>query len=300
MDAWLLPSLRFGYYLLLLGLFGLMAYATIWQRLLAERHEPDGSRSAFAVGILAAFLLSVALMLAQIAEMMGQPALSLDLATVTALVTTTPMGRSFLVREALLPAAAVFLLAGGDRRLVTALLGLTVASLSWTGHAAAGEGMAGAVHRANNIVHLLAVGLWIGAVAGFLMHALAARSADAGVTRKLLLAMRRFAPWGAALVALVFVTGVVNIGLIIGRVDPASALRTAYGQLMVAKLAVVGLILACAVWNAAASRRRSALAGPDGGGSGIRAPVNSLAAEMLLMIAVLLLVAVLGMTSPDA
>ena len=46
--------------------------------------------------------------------------------------------------------------------------GPALASLAWNGHAAAGEGVAGAVRLAAGLVHLLAAGGWIAAVLMFL------------------------------------------------------------------------------------------------------------------------------------
>jgi putative copper resistance protein D len=298
MEAWLLPSLRFGHYLLLMGLFGLMAYTALWQRLLGLHHGPRVPRPALLAGLVAAILVSAALMLAAIGEMMGQPVLSLDPATVKPLVTSTPMGRSFLIREALLIAAAILLVAGRQEGTIAVMLGLVLATLAWSGHAAAAEGAKGAIHRASDIAHLLAVGLWIGAVAGFLIHALTARRIAQETPAHLLLAMRRFTLWGLALVAMVTITGIANTGLIIGWDNLGPAIQTPYGQLMVAKLVVVGLILLCAAANAAAARRQSRSAGPIELHSGT--PVKSLAAELLLMAAALAIVAALGLTSPTS
>jgi putative copper resistance protein D len=298
METLLLPSLRFGHYLLLLGLFGLTAYAALWQRALGLQHGPHIPRPALMVGLAATTLVSAALMLAVIGEMMGQPALSLEVATVKALVTSTPMGRTFLIREALLIAAVVLLVAGRDDRLVTVVLALAVATLAWSGHAAATDGTIGSLHRASDIVHLLAVGLWFGAVAGFLFDALATRRTEIGAPANLLLAMQRFAPWGVTLVATVTITGIVNAGLIVDWDNLGPAIETPYGQLMLAKLVVVGLILLCAATNAALARRQSRSASSTGIERHTRTPVKSLTAELILMTAALAIVAALGLTSP--
>jgi putative copper resistance protein D len=277
-----------------------MAFSAGWQRLLALQGAPVLTRQVLLLGVLVANLLSGTLMLVSIGDMMGQPPLSLDHATVEALVKSTPQGRSFLARQILLIAAAGLLLVDGKGWLLTSLLGAAVVTLAWNGHAAAGEGAEGAFHLANNIVHLLAVGLWMGAVAGFLGQAWRHSRTEASSARHLLQAMQRFAPWGISLVVLVTITGVVNIGLIIGWEDLGSAVRTPYGQLMLAKLAVVGLILLCAAANAVLSRRCFQRAEPIDPETTVRAPLTSLWAEMLLMAAALALVAVLGMTSPNA
>src|SRR3546814_14776361 len=52
--------------------------------------------------------------------------------------------------------------------LAATLAGGALASLAWNGHAAAGEGVAGAVRLAAGLVPLLAAGGWIAAVLMFL------------------------------------------------------------------------------------------------------------------------------------
>src|SRR3546814_10219776 len=52
--------------------------------------------------------------------------------------------------------------------LAATLAGGALASLAWNGHAAAGEGVAGAVRLAAGLVHLLAAGGWIAVVLMFL------------------------------------------------------------------------------------------------------------------------------------
>src|SRR3546814_13267050 len=56
-------------------------------------------------------------------------------------------------------AAAILTLAGS----------VAVATLVWSGHAGATEGAAGTLHRASDILHLIAEAVWIGAIGAFLM-----------------------------------------------------------------------------------------------------------------------------------
>jgi putative copper resistance protein D len=81
-------------------------------------------------------------------------------------------------------------------------------TLGWSGHAAATEGALGWVHRLGNGVHLLAAGLWIGAIGGFgHLTMIAHRKPGRVPVVPLLAAMHAFAPFGVALVATVSITG---------------------------------------------------------------------------------------------
>src|SRR3546814_8694451 len=86
-----------------------------------------------------------------------------------------------------------------------------LSSLAWSGHGAATEGGAGMVHLGADILHLLAAGAWVGALAALLLMASRASPTDDAVyVRALHRALDGFAGVGTAIVGLIVVTGFVN------------------------------------------------------------------------------------------
>ena len=59
------------------------------------------------------------------------------------------------------------------------LASLALATAAWTGHAGATEAGQGALHRASDVLHLLAAATWLGALVLFLAAALGGRNKGA-------------------------------------------------------------------------------------------------------------------------
>ncbi len=303
MDEWLQPALRFFQYLLLLGLFGWTAFRVVGLRAASWVPVRSGRTAAVIAAGLAPFV-STGLMLASLAAMMGRTIGALDWPIIEAMTLSTDMGWAFLIRTAFLIAGAMALLSGGDHpRLSIAAICFAVAlmTLGWSGHAAATEGALGWVHRLGNGVHLLAAGLWLGAIGWFgHLTIIAHRKPDGVPVVPLLAAMHAFAPFGVALVATVSVTGLINAQLIFGLENGAATFATSYGKLLAAKIVIVGAMLALGAHNAWVSRR-SAASGKSlelDRGAALSTLRRSLAFESSLGIIVLGLVALLGTLSP--
>lgn len=304
MVDWLYPALRFAHYALLLGLFGLTAFRVFGLKWLnADSAGPiEGSIVAMAV---AAPLVSLAQMLASIAAMMGLRIGQLEWASVTALLFETDLGWAFLMRLALLVgAAAVLLLARrwqGALPVAAALFGAVLATLPWSGHAAASSGSIGLFHRLIDAVHLMAAAVWIGAIAWFLwLTVMAHRPKRRALAAPLLLAMHRFAALGLMLVAIIAITGGVNAQLIFGVANSGAVLGTTYGQMLMAKLGLVGAMLLFGARNALLARQHaSAIHGAAAHREATLAAMRkSLALEFGLAVSVIALVALLTMMSP--
>lgn len=305
MDDWLQVLLRFLHYSALLGLFGLTGYKVVGLRWLSATNQSVWFDRALIGSAVLAPLLSAALMLQSIAAMMGQSVWSTDWATVESLITTTSLGWAFVARMALLSAALTALLLRRRFRFAwatsAAFYGLAVASFSWSGHAAGLEGILGLFHRFNDTVHLLAAGLWLGAIGWFLhLTVTAHRQPDAMPYEPLLVAMHRFAPLGIALVALVGVTGMVNAQMIFGLPNSSVVLSTSYGQLLATKVLLVAFMLLCGFRNAVVGRRwATASTGLEYDPASTLASLrSSLAIEVSLAVVVIGLVAMIGMLSP--
>jgi len=294
------PALRFLHYAALLGLFGWTAFRLVGLRDLDW--SPHGRRNGGLLGLaITAPFLSLALMLVSIASMMGAPITALDWPMTEAMIVGTDMGWAFLVRAVLL-VVGMCALALADRNKSAMLIAVVcfagaLITLGWSGHAAATEGALGMFHRLNNGVHLLAAGLWLGAIGWFLQLTVKAHRQPSSVAvSQLLSVMHRFAPLGVGLVTVVAVTGLINSHLIFGLENSAAVLVTPYGFLLAAKLILVACMLALGAHNARVSRRyASSDADPRTMLPTLR---RSLSAELALAVGVTGLIAVFGMMSP--
>lgn len=301
---WLHPALRFAQYVVLLGLFGIVAFRVFRLRQVVPETSMTSFR-AIAIAAMAAPVLSLAVMLVSVAAMMGQPIQDLELSTVQSMVLMTDMGRAFLARIVLLAlglAAVLFMRPITRWHILSAwCYGLALVTLAWSGHAAATGGALGLVHRLNDGLHLLAAGLWIGAISWFTILVLAARKNPDHVNpADVRNAMERFAPLGITLVVVVAITGALNAHLVFGLENSMEVLGKTYGWLLAAKVLAVALMVICAARNARLVRRSFIVQ------SGRRANADlalvavrsSLAVELLLAIFVVMLVAFTGLASP--
>lgn len=293
MEGLLELLLRALHYALLLGLFGATAFPPIGLR---NIKLPDAVCLMTGAAVLAP-LVSLALMLVGVAAMMGQPLASLTWSTVESIVGATSIGWAFLVRLALLVAAVP--LTRSHPRVAALLYAATLATLPWNGHAAVSEGAPGLAHRLNDVVHLLAAGLWLGAIGWFTALSWRLRQ-NPETARWLLVAMHRFALLGIGLVATVAVTGLANSLFIIDPWPAYSLLMSTYGQALALKLALVALMLICAVRHSRISRQEVSLPEAESGGHArsLVAVRRSLASELAFGLGVIGVVAVLGTLSP--
>jgi putative copper resistance protein D len=244
-------------------------------------------------------------LMTQTAQIGDAPSDALDAAKVWSVAAQTGFGRVALVRVALflIAFAATFALRPG-RGAWLALAGLGAAasaSFAGTGHGARDEGLPGILHLTADVLHLLAASIWIGALAGLAgVVALASRSTDAGAGCDALTGLVRFSGIGIAVVAILVGSGLVNSWFLIGPTGLRQVLTSPYGQILVAKLALFGLMLALAAANRYrhTPRLELALQNVEAGGAPFRPVVSSVLTETVLAVAVLALVSWLGTLSP--
>ena len=201
----------------------------------------------------------------------------------------------------MLPLLAVKRPVQGLRRLaLLAFSAATLASLAWNGHAAAGDGLAGRLRLATGIVHLLAAGAWVGAIAAILQLALRRQGLRLRErTYELWQAAHSFAVPGTIIVAALAMTGTYTYIDLGGSVQTLTG--TAHGRWLLLKLALVGGMLGLAALHR--WRLVPALAVSIHGGwqpRPLRSLRHSLACESMLAVLVLACVAVLGTLDPLA
>lgn len=304
----MLIAVRFALYVDLMLVFGLPLFA-----LYTLRGEPrksgmsSFSRALTALSLLG-LVLSVLSLLLLVAAMSEVPLFQLDRQTVRGMMDGTAIGTAAKVRIAvLLIAMPVGVWPAAKPRIRWALqscLGaVALASLAWTGHGAADDGSGGMIHLTADIVHLLAAGLWVGALAGLLLILM--RTGGAGIDRaeNIALAHRalvRFSSIGTGSVALIVLSGVLNSWFLVGLANVASLASSRYGQLLMLKLVVFTGMIGLAGLNR--FRLTPAIAPLSGVAVvvGLRSLRRSVAAEATLALTVLALVAWLGTLAPPA
>ncbi len=122
---------------------------------------------------------------------------------------------------------------------------LLLASLGLVGHANIQSGLTGALHRTNAVIHIFAVGGWLG---GLVPLILCLRLyGDPRLRKEIVDTLRRFSAWGHCIVALIVVSGVFNTALMLGT-RPID-LSSSYQLLLAAKVAIVALMIAIAIFN---------------------------------------------------
>lgn len=279
---------------LLYGLSGPDRAALRWPRPLAM------------VASLALLLSAVAALMAQTAAMVGDPAAALDRAMMGSVTFETPFGIAIGVRA--LAAALALALCLALRPGTVLWLGLTtlgavaVASFAWSGHGAASEGPGALPHLIADVLHLMAAGVWLGALAALALM-LRPRPAppEPAAARTLHGALAGFSGVGSAVVAILLLSGLVNSWCLVGLDGLSRITNSPYGLLLVAKLVLFVAMLALAAANR--FRHTPALAAALAMGaaeSALPALRRSVALETALGLAILALVGVLGALAPVA
>lgn len=187
-------------------------------------------------------------------SMSGEPLrAALARSVLGAVLGSTLFGRLWLLRAALLVALTVWVCRPATRQKgstcdavgLVLSLGFAVA-LAWVGHAAGVEGGEGDALLAAQIAHVAATAGWLGALPPLaLVLALAQRRPSAvGFAGA---ATRRFSPLGMIWVAVLVASGIVNSWVLVGTIP--ALVGTAYGRLLLIKLALVLAMLCLAAVN---------------------------------------------------
>lgn len=306
MDAdWPLIAVRLALYVTLSGLFGLSAFS-LYGLKGAERAEALALRPWLVGSGLLGLLFSLVALALLAASMAGAPPWPIDREAIGMLLSGSATGTAWEARMVALATASVLALIASAR---TALLSLVVlaaavalATLAWTGHGAMDDGVAGWVHLAADLLHLLAGGAWVGALLALgLLVARPTGRVDAAHLTLSHRALHGFGAVGTVLVGTIVVTGLVNAWLLVGFANLPHLWATLYGQLLVAKLALFGVMLGLASLNRfrLTPAFECAIVAADHSGA-LGALRRSLAIEAACAVAILALVAWLGTLAPPA
>lgn len=233
-----LPAVRWLHLTALLSGLGIEAFRSLCHRLLAG--TPEGERllrrlaSCSRLSVVLALASGAAWFWLQGGAMLGRPLDSIETAAVMA---GTRFGEALMLRAGLLILALVLLRGEGHVR-AAALLPLAIAASlqGLLGHGAATDPWTTAALS----LHVLAAGLWLGALPPLLAACLL-RPAQAPMIA------RRFTPLGLACVAVLAATSILQVQSFIGTLP--GLLGTDYGKLALGKLALFGGLLLLAAAN---------------------------------------------------
>jgi len=242
----LLAACRFAHFMAAMLAFGASFF--LWA------YCSDGLRRSLslaawrivATACVVVLLTAVLWLASESASMTGDWSDAYDPGMVGAVLADTAFGNAWISRL-ILGALLVALVFGRHGRWdeVAILSAAVLASLALVGHAAMHSGVEGVLQRVNHALHLLAAGAWLGGLIPFLMCLSA--YADPKQRAAAVSAMAQFSFWGQFIVAAIVLSGVANIALISGR--PPIPPSTPYRALLVAKIALVGVMVALALFN---------------------------------------------------
>lgn len=241
------------------------------------------------------------------ASMSGLPlSQAMRLEPIGTVLTHTTFGHVWTLRVALMAVLAAFLLfrkgtrPGVYRLPVTGacLTGGLLMTLAWAGHAVATESL-GLLHLAADAVHLLAAGLWLGALVPLLLVIGRARAyGGPGWVAFAVIATERFSTLGMIAAVGLLITGLMNACFLVGSF--AALVDTPYGRLILVKIALFAVVGSIAAVNRLMLQPRL-LAGLSGQGtpsSALDRLWQNVVAEICLGALILLVVGALGITSP--
>lgn len=306
MDDSIYISLRFALYIDLMLLFGLALFGLYS---LKGKERTGGTVLNFGsllVGTaVIGILLSMAAMLHMAKTMSGMSSvMELHHHILQMILMDTDVGLTWMVRIASLTVAVIAATLNQrapalSLRLVTLCGAIALATLAWTGHGAMDEGSRRYLHFTSDIVHLLAAGSWLGALAAFALL-LRSNNLTGDLQIRLLARMLTgFESAGALIVATLAITGVVNYLLVVGPVLETLTTST-YGALLSLKVFLfAGMLVFAAVnrFHLSPLLERSIQTGTHN--VAINALRRSMILELSVAVIIMGLVAWLGTLSPE-
>jgi copper resistance protein D len=203
--------------------------------------------------VLLLFAASLALMsgiswfLFTTAGVSGNPGAVTDLTILSTVIRHTWFGRVWFLRL-LLGIGLVLLLLPADMtrpRFQAVQFGsvILLASIALTGHSGADKSAAG-LHIVADAFHLLAAGVWVGALIVLVRQVMSIRQSRDYEQQNLHRGLSRFSGIGTIVVAALTLTGFINPGFF-----ASSRFETPYGRILLVKLTMFGAMLLLAATN---------------------------------------------------
>jgi putative copper resistance protein D len=267
---------------------------------LADHIAPRRLRLLLIAAAVISLPATAAALVLQTGQMAGDPASGLDPATLRDVITTSAFGASVLARTGVALFSLGLLVGLKPCRLlwtsVAGLGGVGLAALAWAGHGAADEGLAGLTHATADVVHLLSAGVWLGALLVMLLQ-----FSDSTVEiRALHRALTQFSGVGSIIVSVILATGLLNCWFLVGPSHIAGLVASAWGRLLLVKVSLFAVMLGFAAVNRFRLTPRLAAAQAGDPRAALSALRRSVALESAAGLAVLCLVAALGVLAPPA
>lgn len=164
----------------------------------------------------------------------------------------------------------------------------SAALMAWQGHAGDEIGRDAVIHLTADAAHLIAAGLWVGALVPLMLLLRGATE-----TRRQYQVAMRFSTLGVLCVGALLPSGIVNAYYLVGSIE--ALVGTTYGQILLLKLVLVLTMLALAAVNR--WRLVPQLPGRDGDAAARRIARHA-ALEAALGLGVIVIVAALGTLEP--
>ncbi|HEV7228524.1 copper homeostasis membrane protein CopD [Brevundimonas sp.] len=236
---------------------------------------------------------------AQTAVMAGSWSEALKPGSLSLVAFQTPFGLSMVTRAgaALTALAALALLKTGRTAWTASIVaGLVAAgSFAWSGHAGSTEGAGARLHLAADVLHAVAAAVWLGALAALTLTCLDRGAAQSRETAR---AFARFSGVGISAVVALAATGLVNSAFLVGPEKIGELGDGLYGRLLLFKLTLFAAMLALAWSNRTRLTPALAAAGPAEAEAALARLRASVLVETALGLAVLAVVAVMGVEAP--
>jgi copper resistance protein D len=307
MDSWVNIAIRFILYMDLMLLFGLPLFG-LYALQHHERRSLHITRqfSAILGGAAVVGIVMSLLSMLVLAKMMtgAEDYFSVSRHAFEMIVSGTALGAAWVLRLVALSVALVVTPLLVRRPTygfaITASAGLiALATLAWGGHGAMDSGGKGVLHLSADILHLAAAGGWVGALTAFVLLLRVNHASPNQQFELLQRTLAGFAAIGTMIVLTLTATGLINYGMISG-LTLSGLTSTLYGQLLLTKLGFFALMLALAGANRfhLTPRLEEKMRIGDHVGA-IAALRKSLLIESGAATAILLLVSVLGLQSPQ-
>lgn len=283
-------SVRAMHFASLMAIFGAGFFLLLLRRYHLIEMPARAARVLFISAASLALASSVAWFVLVAGQMSGDWHAALHPAVIKAVATETEFGRIAVMRIAgLILLWLLCLLQNPSPGRATVLLAaLILGALGLTSHVAASSGGFALIRAANDSVHLLAGGFWLGGL--IVLAVLVARHHREPVTLRG--PFQLFSAWGTIAVALLVLSGVSNAAVIL-PVKSVSA-HSAYAQLLAIKITLALAMIALAVIN----RMQLVPALRDGESATTRFLARSVRAEILLGALVVGIAGYLGLMPP--